>query len=84
MSRKGNGWDTGVEGIFHTMKVEAIRYEPIVTREEVRQTILEYIVADDNRMRRPSVLGALSPVNVKRKMPLNEVSSLAVTRLTTS
>ncbi|ANW25160.1 hypothetical protein BA953_13695 [Vibrio coralliilyticus] len=84
MSRKGNGWDTGVEGVFHAIKVEAIRYEPIVTREEVRQTILEYIVAGDNRMRRPSVLGDFSPVNVKSKMPLNEVSSLTGTHLTTS
>ncbi|EGU42788.1 integrase, partial [Vibrio ichthyoenteri ATCC 700023] len=40
MSRKGNCWDNAcVESFFHSMKVEAIQYEPIMTREEMRQTV---------------------------------------------
>lgn len=40
ISKKGNGWDnTCVEIFFHSMKVEAIQYEPIMTRDEMCQTI---------------------------------------------
>jgi transposase InsO family protein len=57
-----------VESFFHSMKVEAIQYKPIMIRDEMRQTVFEYIEADYNRTRRHSALGYLSPVN-------NEVSS---------
>jgi transposase InsO family protein len=68
MSRKGNCWDNAcVESFFHSMKVEAIQYEPIMTREEMRQTIFEYIEVDYNRTRRHSVLGYLSPVNFEKQ-----------------
>ncbi|MCF4174726.1 IS3 family transposase [Vibrio sp. McD22-P3] len=68
MSRKGNCWDNAcVESFFHSMKVEAIQYEPIMTRGEVRQTIFEYIEVDYNRTRRHSVLGYLSPVNFEKQ-----------------
>lgn len=41
MSRKGNCWDNAcVESFFHSMKVEAVQYEPIMTREEMRQALL--------------------------------------------
>lgn len=64
MSRKGNCWDNAcVESFFHSMKVEAIQYEPIMTREEMRQRVFEYIEIDYNRTRRHSSLGYLSPVN---------------------
>lgn len=40
MSKKGNRWDNAyVESFFHSMEVEAIQYEPIMTREEMRQNI---------------------------------------------
>ncbi|HAS3629906.1 TPA: IS3 family transposase [Vibrio cholerae] len=68
MSRKGNCWDNAcVESLFHSMKVEAIQYEPIMTRDEMRQTLFEYIEVDYNRTRRHSALGYLSPVNFENK-----------------
>ncbi|EPP21705.1 Mobile element protein [Vibrio fluvialis I21563] len=42
MIRKGNCWDTGcIESFFHCVKVEAIQYEPIMTKDEMRQTVFE-------------------------------------------
>ena len=68
MSRKGNCWDNAcVESFFHSMKVEAIQYEPIMTRDEMRQTLFEYIEVDYNRTRRHSALGYLSPVNFENQ-----------------
>ncbi|MBF4298281.1 IS3 family transposase, partial [Vibrio anguillarum] len=46
---------------------EAIQYEPIMTRDEMRQTLFEYIEVDYNRTRRHSALGYLSPVNFENK-----------------
>lgn len=43
MSRKGSYWDnTCKENFFHSMKVEAIQYEPIMTRDG----LFEYIEVD--------------------------------------
>ncbi len=68
MSRKGNCWDNAcVESFFHSMKVEAIQYEPIMTRDQMHQTIFEYIEVDYNRTRRHSALGYLSPINFEQK-----------------
>ena len=39
------------------MKVEAIQYEPIMTREEIRQALFECIEVDYNQIRRHSALG---------------------------
>lgn len=68
MSRKGNCWDNAcVESFFHSLKVEAIQYEPIMTKEMMRQTVFEYIEVDYNRTRRHSALGYLSPVVFEQK-----------------
>ncbi|AWB66029.1 IS3 family transposase [Saccharobesus litoralis] len=68
MSRKGNCWDNAVaESFFHSMKVEAIDNELMKTREEMRQTVFEYIEVDYNRTRRHSALGYLSPENYELK-----------------
>ncbi len=62
MSRKGNCWDNAcVESFFHSMKVEAVQYEPIMNRETMRQHIFEYIEIDYNKKRRYRALGYLSP-----------------------
>ncbi|CAM3686306.1 hypothetical protein VA7868_02435 [Vibrio aerogenes CECT 7868] len=52
---------------FHSMKVEAIQYEPFMTSDEMRQTVFEYIEVDYNRTRRHRALGYLSPVNFEQK-----------------
>jgi len=68
MSRKGNCWDNAcVESFFHTLKVEALQEEPLMTREQMRQAIFEYIEVDYNRTRRHSALGYLSPENFELK-----------------
>lgn len=68
MSRKGNCWDSAcVESFFHSMKVEAIQYEPIMTRDEMRQTLFEDIEVDYNRTRRQRALGYLSPANFEKQ-----------------
>ena len=62
MSREDNCWDNAcVESFFHSMKVEAVQYEPITNRETMRQHIFEYIEIDYNKKRRHSALGYLSP-----------------------
>jgi transposase InsO family protein len=62
MSRKGNCWDNAcVESFFHSLKVEAIQYEPIMNRDTMRQHVFEYIEIDYNKKRRHSALGYLSP-----------------------
>ena len=62
MSRKGNCWDNAcVESFFHTLKIEALDNDEVLTREQMRQTVFEYIEVDYNRTRRHSSLGYLSP-----------------------
>ncbi len=63
MSRKGNCGDNAcVESFFHTLKMEALD-ETMLTREQMRQVIFEYIEVDYNRTRRHRALGYLSPIN---------------------
>lgn len=64
MSRKGNCWDNAcAESFFHSLKVEAVQYEPLRDRETMRQAVFEYIEVDYNRTRRHSALGYISPEN---------------------
>lgn len=62
MSAKGNCYDNAcAESFFHSMKVEIIHGERFATREEMRQTVFEYIEIDYNRTRRHSANGCISP-----------------------
>lgn len=66
--RKGNCWDNAcTESFFHSLKVEPIQYEPIMTKKEMRQSVFEYIEVDYNRVRRHSALGYLSPENYEKE-----------------
>nr|WP_256873958.1 IS3 family transposase [Shewanella algae] len=68
MSRKGNCWDNAcAESFFHSLKVEAVQYEPIMNRETMRRAVFEYIEVDYNRTRRHSALGYISPENYELK-----------------
>ena len=68
MSRKGNCWDnTCVESFFHSLKVEAIQYEPLMKRAKTREIVFEYIEVDYNRKTRHSALGYLSPKQYELK-----------------
>ncbi|WP_155741993.1 IS3 family transposase, partial [Vibrio nigripulchritudo] len=46
---------------FHSMKVEAVQYEPIMNSETMHEHIFEYIEIDCNKNRRHSALGYLDP-----------------------
>ncbi|MFT7300625.1 MAG: putative transposase [Porticoccus sp.] len=50
-----------VESIFNSLKVEAIQYEPLMNRAQMRQAVFEYIEVNYNRKRRHGTLGYLSP-----------------------
>lgn len=64
MSAKGNCYDNAcAESFFHSLKVEAIHGERFATRENMRQTVFEYIETRYNRNRLHSTLGYLSPVD---------------------
>lgn len=62
MSAKGNCYDNAcAESFFHTMKMEIIRAERFANREEMRQTVFEFIKVDYNRTRRHNANGCISP-----------------------
>ncbi len=64
----GDCWDNTVaESFFHSLKVEAIRYEPIMNRDEMRQAVFEYIDVDYNRKRKRSSIGYVRPFNFELK-----------------
>ncbi len=63
MSGKGNCCGNACsESFFHSLKVEAIHSERFATREEIRQSVFEYIAVDYNRTRRHSAIGFISPM----------------------
>lgn len=62
MSAKGNCYDNAcAESFFHSLKVEAIHGESFATRQQMKETVFEYIEVDYNRTRRHSANGYLSP-----------------------
>ena len=62
MSAKGNCYDNAcAESFFHSLKVEVVHGEPVVTRKELRRIVFEYIEVDYNRTRRHSANGYISP-----------------------
>jgi putative transposase len=68
MSRKGNCWDNAcAESFFHSLKVEAIYDEPLKNRQQMRETVFEYIEVDYNQTRRHSANGYLSPAIFEMK-----------------
>lgn len=63
MSRKGNCWDNAVaESFFHTLKTELIYGRALITKEETKKIIFEYIEVFYNRTRLHSANDYLSPV----------------------
>jgi transposase InsO family protein len=63
MSGKGNCYDNAcAESFFHTIKVEIVHGESLVTREAMRRAVFEYIEIDYNRTRRHTANGYRSPL----------------------
>ncbi|MFB4895413.1 IS3 family transposase [Enterobacter hormaechei subsp. hoffmannii] len=62
MSAKGCCYDNAcAESFFHSLKVECIHGERLISREIMRMTVFNYIECDYNRWRRHSACGGLSP-----------------------
>ena len=69
MSRKGNPYDNAVaESFFSTFKRELVHLEHYATREQARQSILDYIDGFYNPTRLHSTLGYLSPVEFEASL----------------
>ena len=69
MSAKGNCYDNAcAESFFHTLKVEVVHGEPVVSRAALRQIVFEYIEVDYNRNRRHSANGNISPMAFETKL----------------
>ena len=62
MSAKGCCYDNAcVESFFHSLKMECIHGERLISRDNMRTVIFNYIECDYNRWRRHSACGSLSP-----------------------
>jgi len=63
MSKRGDCYDNAcAESFFHSLKVEAIHRETIVSRDQMREAVFEYIEVDYNRTRRHTSIGNVSPM----------------------
>lgn len=68
MSRKGNCWDNAcAESFFHSLKVELLYGEPLMSEEKTREVVFEYIEIDYNRNRRHSANAFVSPEQFEEK-----------------
>jgi putative transposase len=64
---KGDCFDNAVaESFFGTLKAELIYEQSYQSREEARESIVEYIEVFYNRVRRHSTLNYLSPDNFEK------------------
>jgi putative transposase len=67
-------WDSAVaESFFGTLKNELIHRRPWSTREATRDAIGEYIEIFDNRIRRHSAIGGMSPAKFEEMAQIKEV-----------
>jgi putative transposase len=63
LSRKGNCWENAVmERFFGTLKRQWTAPARFATHEQARTALFEYLEVSDNRLRKHSTLGYLSPV----------------------
>ena len=67
MSRKGNCWDNAVaESFFATLKKHCFYGQPLVTREQMRLNVFEFIEHYYHRVRRHSANNWFTPVEFER------------------
>ena len=75
MSAKGNCYDNAcAESFFHSFKVETIHGEYFATRENLKQTVFEYLEVDYNRTRLHAANDYQSPVDFERATKRNLAS----------
>lgn len=64
MSRKGDCWDNSIaESFFATIKRELIDRQSWISKQQVKEAIVEWIECFYNRQRRHSSAGNMSPVD---------------------
>jgi len=67
MSRKGDCYDNAmIESFWGTLKEEGIGQTVYQTREEAKTAVFDYVEVFDNRKRKHSSLGYLSPVDYEK------------------
>jgi hypothetical protein len=72
MSRKGECLDNAVaESFFSSLKTELVDHEDYHTKQEVKQSLFEYIEVFYNRRRRRSYLAISVRWNMSGEMSLN-------------
>jgi putative transposase len=75
MSRKGNCYDNAVaESFFHTLKNDQFGDQIYSTREETRQTVIDYIEMFYNSHRLHSSLGYVSPNDFEMNFVLKKIA----------
>jgi len=68
MSRKGDCFDNAmIESVWGTLKEEGIGQTIYHTRDEAKTAVFDYIEVFDNRKRKHSSLGYLSPVDYEKQ-----------------
>ena len=68
LSRKGNCWDkAAMESFFGSLKEECVGNRLSSSHEQARQALFEYLEVSDNRQRRHSTIGYVSPLVYKQK-----------------
>lgn len=68
MSRPGHGWDKAVlESFLASVKTARISRRRFQTRQEAQTALFTSIEVFDNRRRRHSTVGDLSPVEVEQR-----------------
>jgi putative transposase len=78
MSRRGNCWDNAVvESFFSSLKREWVHRYHFATRSEARIGVFDSMEVWDNRKRRHSALGDLSPDAFEKQSQQQPVSALA-------
>ena len=67
MSRKGDCYDNAcMESFIHTLKVELVHTQLYQTRDELKDSLFEYIELYYNKKRKHSTLEYKSPIEYER------------------
>lgn len=79
MSRKGNCWDNAVvESFFKTLKIEMIYGNKLISKQQMRTELFEFIEIWYNRKRRHSALNNLNIIEFCELINSKNVNSLNV------
>ena len=67
-SRKADCYDNApMESFFHTLKTEFVHHRQYATRAEAKRDIFSCVEGFNNRTRRHSAIGCISPIEMELK-----------------